>query len=395
LLACREEPQRGVPPAATFVPLAPSAIAERLHLDAAAIELEADPASPAGDLEAEVARYTTLDACAEERVRTFDPLLRDAVRSIGYDTLARDSCRVLEALKSKRVEACSPIAAAALRRRCESLFAMATAAPELCPLESRMAWSTDARREERAVAGGHDATCVAVASRDLSLCKGTATFPERAICEAVLAKTRTSCTNLGGGDRQRCEHDSTRLAKYMTTLRTPAVAPDVPTFSLDLTPEGDVRPAPDPHVELGREVVHGLVVVSNKGVHYTELGTLLTDGGTAYAPSPLGRTRLALSVTVPPTGGAGKLERMELVIPGRATWVVPGAHCDCTVRALTWGTSRGAPVELEVTGVVGVGPAVFKMRAHIKTFVRDLVQLPITPLGSTATSDRGSKDAGR
>src|SRR5262245_61419137 len=62
----------------------PARIARALGKDAAAFTSPVDPAPPAGDLRADVERFTSLDDCVE-RHATIDPLVGDALQSIGYD----------------------------------------------------------------------------------------------------------------------------------------------------------------------------------------------------------------------------------------------------------------------------------------------------------------------
>ncbi|HKQ70722.1 MAG TPA: hypothetical protein VJT73_15355 [Polyangiaceae bacterium] len=69
-------------------------------LAAKANAAEVDPVAPSGDLKSDVEAFTTLDACAAARA-VKDPLLGDAIGALGYDTLARDACRILEAMKTR------------------------------------------------------------------------------------------------------------------------------------------------------------------------------------------------------------------------------------------------------------------------------------------------------
>ena len=78
---------------------------EALEIEAG-IERGHDPAAPGGDLQRDLAEFTTLDACVHAH-RVTDPVLADAVDALGYDTLVRDACRILQALKSKDGKFCS------------------------------------------------------------------------------------------------------------------------------------------------------------------------------------------------------------------------------------------------------------------------------------------------
>ena len=133
----------------------------RLRLDPPSSEIDAgfalersDPLSAAGDLKEDVTRFSTLDSCVAQHA-VLDPVVSDAVRSIGYDTLLRDACRVLQALKLKDTSPCLAITASALQNRCESLVAMELQDPEKCP------WYSTAEKEL-----GRDPMCLAVSTHD-------------------------------------------------------------------------------------------------------------------------------------------------------------------------------------------------------------------------------------
>jgi hypothetical protein len=358
--ACEEKrpPVRERPPPP---PASPSAMAERLKIDAAALDLPVDPATPAGDLKTEVALFTTLEACARDHAQ-LDALVGDAIRSIGYDAILRDACRSLEALKDKNIEKCKPIESSPLRTRCELVFAAVTAAPDLCPLQSSVS-----------PAQGRQALCVAVASRDPRLCAAAAGYPERTSCEALLGHSKTPCKALPGADRQRCEHDVDRMQSVIEVPK-PSTPFKTPTFALDLQGVTDSAPPQDPHVEFPRDVARGVVVVQEGGKLHVEVGMAMRDAGTLFAPSPSQRTRMSFTASVPATLGQGTLDRLELEVPGRAVHVVPSARCDCRVRFLALSPVRGADAQLEVDGTIGVPPNAFKMVARISTFVRDVVK---------------------
>ncbi len=90
--------------------------APAIDIDGGFVIDRSDPPPPAGDLREDVTRFTTLDACVAQHA-VIDPLVGDAVRSIGYDTLLRDACRILEAIKKKDPTPCSLITASALERQ--------------------------------------------------------------------------------------------------------------------------------------------------------------------------------------------------------------------------------------------------------------------------------------
>src|ERR1019366_1781105 len=93
-----------------------------LGLDGGSLEVRLDPPAPAGDLKAEIARFTTLDACVDGLARV-DPIAGDALEAIGYDTFLRDACRVLDATKANDPGRCPAIEASSLEARCRTTVA--------------------------------------------------------------------------------------------------------------------------------------------------------------------------------------------------------------------------------------------------------------------------------
>ncbi|HEX3772045.1 MAG TPA: hypothetical protein VHV30_14315, partial [Polyangiaceae bacterium] len=94
-----------------------------------------DPPAPAGDLKAEIAHFTSVDACVVERARV-DPLVGDALEAIGYDTFLRDACRVVDAAKANDPGRCAGIEASSLEARCRATVAQTGGRPDACPWES-------------------------------------------------------------------------------------------------------------------------------------------------------------------------------------------------------------------------------------------------------------------
>jgi hypothetical protein len=103
--------------------------------DAGDLEIKIDPPAPAGDLKAEIARFTTIDACVAERARV-DPIVGDALEAIGYDTFLRDACRVVDAAKANDPARCAAIDASSLEARCRATVAEVSASPEACPWDA-------------------------------------------------------------------------------------------------------------------------------------------------------------------------------------------------------------------------------------------------------------------
>ena len=214
-LGCEDEPPREpdltTPPRASLPPPESSArLAEALsrrvaeewkELEAeAGREIVRDPPAPGGDLKSDLEAFTTLDACAREH-RVADPVLADAIDAVGYDTLVRDACRTLQAIKAKDGQVCRPIAASPLRERCESLVAIVAGLPALCPVAT--SGSLQAR----------EPVCLARASRDERLC-AAAPLAERAACRALVRGRSADC-----GADQSCVR---QVERYRGLIDKPA-----------------------------------------------------------------------------------------------------------------------------------------------------------------------------
>ena len=122
LVACDDKKEIPVVPPPSAAPPNPSSVLEALKMDAGVFDTT-DPPAPAGDLKAEIDRFTTVDACVAEKAK-LDPLVGDALRAIGYDTFLRDACRQLEAARDKKREECEKIDSSALRKQCRSWVAI-------------------------------------------------------------------------------------------------------------------------------------------------------------------------------------------------------------------------------------------------------------------------------
>ena len=151
------------------------------------------------------------------RARITDPVLADAIDALGYDTLTRDACRVLDALKAKDKQLCKPIASSPLRARCESNVAILVGDPRLCPLAGL--GKGDLR----------DPLCLARASRD-----------ER-LCAAMISSERASCKAMVSGRADECHGDEScvrQVERWKSVLEKPAPhTPFTSRLHVEITPD--------------------------------------------------------------------------------------------------------------------------------------------------------------
>jgi len=373
-----------------------------LYADAG-LEVRVDPPAPAGDLKAEIARFTTLDACVNERARV-DPIVGDALEAIGYDTFLRDACRVIDATKANDPARCAAIEASSLEARCRTTVAEVSGAPETCP------WESTLRRAQ-----GRDARCLAVASRDPRLCPGVRDALERATCDATLGlrrqATTSPCATLRtAGEQSRCARDAERWKSVLdlgAAGSKGAAAADAQPFVVAGNLHVEAAPGPEGpsaagpssapiDVDLAPDVARGLIIVVHRDGARITLGPLAEGPPDFVAPSPHMRASLALELFVSGVIGASglmpskaqaharsdagaassaRIERVELLLPGRLAISTPGAQSTLVATVTIGGAApaRGSSIELEIHGDLGASGARWHVRASATTFVRDIV----------------------
>ncbi len=349
-------------------------MARLLGVDAGELEEAVDPPAPAGDLKAEIDRFTTVDACALEHAR-LDPLLGDALEAVGYDTFLRDACRVIDAAKNSDASRCAAIDASSLEARCRATVAEVSAAPDACP------WETASRP-----ARGRDARCVAVASRDVRLCNAVADGTDQATCEATLARDDAPCTKLRARQAQlRCARDAERWHNVLAGATSGSNGPPLATagkLHVARTDRTDVPEVID--VDMAPDLARGVMVLQERGGARFVLGPLTDTGLDFIAPSPHMRASFALEITIAPSthGGAltGRIERAELAVPGRSPVSTPGAQSTLAVKIDKLEPVRAGPVALTVDGDISGGTSSWHVHLEATTFVRDVVK-PIDVYG--------------
>ena len=354
--------------------MGPAAKRELEQIEAeAGIDFAADPSPPSGDLKSDIESFTTLDACVRARATT-DPLLGDAIEALGYDTLMRDACRILQALKAKSAEACKPIASSALRNRCEGYVAVLSRDPSLCPVTG-----------SAGSIGARDPVCLARASRDERLC-AAALVPERARCRALVLGRAAEC-----GRNDSCVRQVERFKSLLEKPEThPPLAthlhveiaaekgsPEPVTKSLDLddvasagavlhvgsekvrvllgAPKNVAWPAPDAPFASPRLFVElALPARAMPGSAAPPSGAL-KKGSAPRAPSiDLGATDLRLDLLVP------KVAVLSAVMASDTSLEVEQLSLD-----------PGGPIRFVLGSTLRDAPRVFRVKIDVETFVRE------------------------
>jgi hypothetical protein len=355
------------------------ALAKLLGVDAGELESPVDPPAPAGDLKADIDRFTTIDECALDRAR-LDPLVGDALEAVGYDTFLRDACRVIDAAKANDPERCAAIDASSLEARCRATVAEVAGTPDACPWDS-------VRRPDR----GRDPRCLAIASRDLRLCVAVTDPLERATCEATLSRDDRPCSALAAGAaRSRCARDADRWHGVLASANGEGRA--APSHDAPLAAAGTLHVArvglvagagrgAGPQtldVDLAPDFAQGITLLQQRdGVRFA-LGPLTEAGLGFVAPSPHVRPSLALElfVTAGPHGAGpvARIERVELVVPGQVPVATPAAESTLTAKLDRLDSARASPVAVVVDGEIGAAGTSWRVHAEATTFVRDVVR---------------------
>jgi hypothetical protein len=366
----------------------PSHADERpLAVDAASFEAEVDPPGAPGDLKADLDAFTTLDACVEAH-KTMAPLVRDALEAIGYDTVVRDACHVVAAAKAVDPRGCIAIQASVLRDTCLATVAEVAGNPDECP------WTVRGRPER-----GRDAACVAVASRDPRLCAGVPRSADQATCVAMATHDDGVCGKLGhGADRARCARAAKRWAAVF-----PAAAAASPfvvkgelhvdasaagtggSSDVDLTPDvrqgvvvleslsgtrisiGGLSQSEPSHLGLSPEEHgrFGVELFMPRAVEARGNGTQTAGGATPNAASPARGANASLAMRV---------ERAQVLLPGRSPWTAADSGSGLAAEWKKLERTRGGLLEIEITGQLTDGSGAHPVRAHVSTYVRDVVR---------------------
>jgi hypothetical protein len=362
-LACDREPPRPErPPEAVPVPVA--SVAKALGVDAGELEPAVDPPAAAGDLQAEIQGFTSVEACVEQRAH-LDPLLGDALEAIGYDTFVRDACRVLDAAKAGDAGRCDAIDASSLRRQCVGTVAASKGDADLCP------WNIPSRPE-----GGRDTWCLAMAARDPRLCAARETMGERVTCDATVRHDPAPCAKLPvRAEQARCTRDVDRW-RHVTPAPDASLA-SLPAVegTLHLEPRDDHDAGAPVDTNLSASLGRGVVVIEPRDGARFELGSasLSLSGPSFIAASPHTTPTFAAALFAGADGKRVTVERVELSVPGHAPLATPLAHSTITATVDKLEPKRGAPLSVTLEGDLGDSTGSFHVRLKATTFVRDVV----------------------
>ncbi len=313
---------------------------------------ESDPKPPSGDLKHDITSFDSVDACARAR-GTADPVLADAIDSLGYDTLTRDACRLLEALKSRDRQLCKPISSSTLRSRCESNVAVLIGDANLCPLNGLT-------RGE-----AHDPLCVARAHRDERFCAAVASF-RRSICNAMVTGHVDDCR----GD----ESCIRQIERWKSLLEAPSRhAPFSSHLHIEITPDKGTPDPPSRSFDLDDDAAAGAVVKIVGDRLYVALGSPKTP----YWPSSdagYARARIFVEVgTLPRDTKKSPTDfTLDLLLPKVGTFSSLTSD-ERTIDAPHWSSQVGEPLKFTIATKLGDAPRYYAVKIAVETYVRDVI----------------------
>jgi hypothetical protein len=365
LAGCEDSPFEWQPPPETSTtaraPRTSGPTGPPFYDDAGVAIDRSDPVAPAGDLRLDVDSFTSLDACVAEHAN-LDPVVSDAVRALGYDTLVRDACRVLQALKQKSASPCSDIIASGLERRCLGLVAMAVGDADRCP------WIASTDR-----ALGRDPMCVAVATHDPRAC-GATPISERAKCEALATGQGSHCAKVVGDERKECERELERDRHVLAPQEPDAREMKPPRGSIEIQGQAGTADAAPMRADVTEAVAGGVVVAPTPvPVGGTRLDlTRDRDEGLRLPSRGTERARFVASIVVD-MHGAMHVAALQLDAPKMPSVTCPSPHCELKVTIPKLDAHRGAPLAVLVDGTFATPQGTYTLHASIDSFVRDVV----------------------
>jgi len=300
------------------------------------------------------------EACAEDlRART-PQALRDALGGLGWSDVYVDACASDAARRTGDPAACDELSVRSLREHCRDRVAIAQRTPLACHGDEE----------------GHDALCLALASRRASLC-ASVPLAHRALCEALLGRGVERCQRGDVPDVEGCRAEHRVLAPFVGEgIDEPRVAMAVSLHAVRVVDFGAHLTREEPIEE---------------DLSSSERGALLRwDGCTATlevgeprAEPFARRTRRFVSVRLPEardavmevalgSGASALVERNDF---GRAE-AGPVAGGRGTVRVDPFEAELGAPVHLHLRGELSRSPGHVEVELDVRTRIRDIIGAP-------------------
>jgi len=122
---------------------------------------------------------------------------------LGYVNIPDGLCRAREAMKKDNAQSCNLIRSYSLKKGCRTMYAMYRKKPGECYL------GYPKRR-------GRDGYCLALATRNINLCRAARTQAEEVRCKAIIGRNPDGCGEMTKhSDRQECKDEVKRWRSEM------------------------------------------------------------------------------------------------------------------------------------------------------------------------------------
>jgi hypothetical protein len=355
--ACDAKKSDGIPSA----PLAASNVAAALGVDAD-LPPPPDPAAAPGDLAADVAAFTTLDACVASHAAKMDPLIADALLSFGYDTFVRDACRQIDAAKSQDARKCDAIVASELADHCRATIAMIAGKPDDCPFS------------DSSKSNGRVPTCIAAALRDPRFCISE-NAERRPACNALVTHDPTQCDVVPKPQIAQCRRAGDRLASSLPPAQSNLAALPKASSKLDLTALAGTQTLVPRSSTLQSDVETGVAISIGAVETVFSFGPSHEEAAFPHEVTPSSPVRIGFDMHVANAAKQEtKIKNVVLEVPGGVRLDDAQMHTSPKIKILQLEKNRGGAVEFTVDGEIGSSPQAFAFHLEVKTFVRDVVK---------------------
>lgn len=317
-----------------------------------------DPPSATGNLQADISSFTTIENCVAQHAK-LDPIIGDAIDAIGYESFVHDACRILQAAKARDTTACREISVSTLRARCETTVAVVTSDGLSCPMNGP----------------NHDPFCLALARRDTRLC-AMASFDQRKLCQASLAKSPTAC-----GRDPRCIRISSRWKSILPDpSQRPELGSKVSAVLVEIT-DGEV--AKPLQLDLSKIVMPATVVktVAGNSIRLGEANTAPWPSA-RIAIEPRFSLRMNASADVIKQGSHPALAQdfeLTLLIPYQGTFKSVPSETPPTINVDLLNLDISAPVRFTLEIVVADENRSYRLTLTVNSFVRDVLSTGAAP----------------
>jgi hypothetical protein len=197
----------------------------------------------------------------------------------------------------------------------------------------------------------------------------------RASCTAVAEHDARACRTLAlRADRARCAREADRWGPVLSRPLGHEAKPLTVAGRLRIVDADahDARPPLDE--DMRADLERGVVLVEGRGGDRIVIGAPSDTDTGFFAASPHVKPTLGLELDVPNGAKEARVERVQLVVPGRPPLLTPVAHGTLAAKLGALVRERGGEVSLNLDGDLGDAIGTCHVHFEASTFVRDVVK---------------------